>query len=127
LIFADLSLSTHLELAGGGAGGDGGTVNALLGLDLDLDRGVAAGIEDLARLDGLDGDLLLAGEAVGEEAVGVGGARLRELVDEEVELLGDGVLLEVLGNDGLLLSQDGILYRSARVRDGCAGERQSWK
>ena len=42
--------------AGGGAGRDGGTAGAaVVEADLDLDRGVASGVEDLAGYDDVDG------------------------------------------------------------------------
>ena len=57
-----------LERAGGGAGGDGGAARAaVVEADLDLDGGVASGVEDFPGYDDVDGrheHLLLGCDAV---------------------------------------------------------------
>jgi hypothetical protein len=105
VVLATVAKLEGLELTGGSARGDAGSVNTNVGGDLDLNSRVTARIEDLTSLDAGDGDGLLELHALSKIAERISRTDLADLVDEDVELLSNGVILKIVGNDSLLFGE----------------------
>mmetsp|Transcript_11880 Transcript_11880/g.49771 ORF Transcript_11880/g.49771 Transcript_11880/m.49771 type:complete len:561 (+) Transcript_11880:77-1759(+) len=82
--------------ARGGAGGGHSAEHALVRVDVRLDRGVAAGVENLAADDLGDGGGRLLLQVLSHEGDGLGSLGLDGGVDHVLDLLAEGVLLNVL-------------------------------